>query len=69
MGLDAVRLGAAIKTKLLAAACGAVDGPALTGLSNAIADAVVAELKDNATVVPTTLVAGPNPVTGAGKVE
>lgn len=69
MGLDAVRLGAAIKTKLLGANCGAVDGPALTGLSNAIAEALVAELKDNATVVPGTMAAGPNPVTGVGKVE
>lgn len=69
MALDAVRLGAAIKTKLLAANCGAVDGPALTGMANAIAAAVVEELTTNATVLPAAMVAGPNPVTGTGTVS
>lgn len=69
MALDAVRLGAAIKTKLLAAGCGAVDGPALTGMANAIAQAVVEEFKTNGLVVPGTMVAGPDPVTGTGTLE
>jgi hypothetical protein len=51
-------------------AVGAVDGPALTGLCDAIASSVVTHVVAAAVVVPTLMVAptGGGPVTGTGVV-
>ena len=73
MPLNATRLGAAIKTQLLAIGCvepAVGQGVTLAAMSNAIAAAVVAELTANATVVSLGLIAPPGtaggPVTGTG---
>lgn len=69
--LDATRLGAAIRTALLADAdTKAQDNDALTAVCNAIATAVLTEITTNAVVLPLLLVAPPGggPVTGTGVV-
>lgn len=68
MSLNAVRLGTAIKSAMIAN--GAVDNPATAAWSLAIATAIVTEITGNASVVPTLLVAptGGGPVTGTGTV-
>lgn len=73
MALSASTLSTAMRVAILAApAAGAVDGPALTALCDAIAGAVVAHITGAAVVVPTLLVAPPGtaggPVTGTGAV-
>lgn len=67
-------LKAAMRAAVLAADCGAVDGPALTGLVGAIVDTLIPHLVANTVVLPTgaplPLTAPPGivggPVTGAG---
>lgn len=67
-GTDAV-LTAAIKAKLLADA-NVVDNASLDTLCSSIAEAVLAHIVANATVIPTLLVAPPlgGPVTGTGTI-
>lgn len=67
-------LSAAIRSAIIAnSAIQAIDGPALTGLCDAIADAVVAHITSSAVVVtnpgaPLTAPPGGGPVTGTGLV-
>jgi hypothetical protein len=75
MPLSSTRLGAAIKTKLLAIGCvepATGQGVTLADMSNAIAAAVVEELHANATVMSLGLIAPPGtaggPVTGTGTI-
>ena len=73
MPLNATRLGAAIKSLMLADAANtkAQDNAALTAVCNAIASAVIAEITANAMVFPLLLVAPPGggPVTGTGTIS
>jgi hypothetical protein len=67
MALDPTRLATTMRTAILSANCGAVDGPALTGLCNALATSIVTEILTHA-VVPAGLLAAPpsgGPVTGS----
>jgi hypothetical protein len=63
-------LSAAIRSKLLSENCGAVDDAPLTGMCNAIAEAVIAHITANAVVMPTLLISGAPgaPVTGTGTI-
>lgn len=67
MAMDPARLASNMRTLILGANCGAVDGPALTGLCTAIATAVYTEIATNATVPAGSLLAPPSggPVTGS----
>ena len=75
MSLSSSRLSGALRSGLLSANIGCVDGAPLTSMCNAIASAVVAEITANATVtigsaVATGVMAGGAavPVTGTGTV-
>ena len=69
-------LKAAMRAAILAADCGAVDGPALTGLVGAIVDTLLPHLVANIVVspagAPVPLTAPPGivggPVTGTGAI-
>lgn len=65
MALSSVRLAGTIKSAFVAA--GAADNAATTAMANALALAIVNEVKE-AVVTPTLLVAPPGggPVTGTG---
>lgn len=67
MSMDPTRLASNMRTLILSAGCGAVDGPALTGLCTALATAIVFEIVTNATVPAGALLAPPSggPVTGS----
>jgi formaldehyde-activating enzyme involved in methanogenesis len=70
--MNATALSATMRAAMLAVpAIGAVDGPALTALCNAIATTVVAHVTTFAVVTPTLMVAptGGGPVTGTGTVS
>lgn len=72
--LDATRLGAALKTALVATGAMANNAQA-TSVCNAIASAIITEITTNAIVspagLPTPLTAPPSggPVTGTGVVQ
>lgn len=68
MALNAIELAGSIQIKMLAKGTGAVPGPALSGLCEAIAEAVVEHLQTKADVLPVAMVVGPSPVTGMGKI-
>lgn len=72
MSLLASRLATAIQAKMIAKGTGAVPGPALTGMCEAIAEAVVDELNTHGEVDPTTgippMTTGTGPVAGRGRI-
>lgn len=69
MALNLASLTAGVKTALEAGGADPVN-PFTLALAQGIAQAVIDELKNNATVTPTALVApsGGGPVTGTGKI-
>lgn len=66
MSLDATRLAGTIKSAMVAA--GAIDNAATAAFSLGLAQAIVNEIKDHATVVPTALASPSGAVTGTGSV-
>lgn len=71
MALSSATLSAAMRSAMLATpAIGAVDGPALTALCDAIASTVVSHITSAGTVLPGTLAAPPGtaggPIVGVG---
>lgn len=67
MALSSTVLSAAMRAAMLADPdVGAVDGPALTALCDAIAETVVAHITANAVVLPGTFSNSGGPVVGAG---
>lgn len=71
MALNATTLSAAMRAAMLATpAIGAIDGPALTALCDAISGAVVTHVTGAGVVLPGTFVAPPGagggPIVGAG---
>lgn len=72
MTMNATTLSTTMRAAMLATpAIGAVDGPALTALCDAISTTVVAHITTLAVVAPALMVApvGGGPVTGTGTVS